>query len=160
MSASINITALNTTQNSIDWSWNTGLTVTSISIDGNKIITADNSSSEYILNDLQPNSKHIIKVYTSTDSGSNTTYTQSANDDLSNLIALIYKWFWPLIVPLCIFCIAIYLKAEFLAFIVTIISCANIIIIMAGSPVIWGDAVINVIVLITSLFIGFVGIDS
>jgi hypothetical protein len=159
ISATINITS-NVTQNSIDWSWNSGLTLTKLSVDGNTIPTFDNTTNEYISSNLNPNTKHTLNIYTSGDNGSGIATTLKASDDLSNLVAIINKWFFPLILPLIIFVIAIYLEAEFLAFIVTIISAVNIILVMAQNPVIWSDGMINVIVFIASLYLGFLGIDE
>jgi hypothetical protein len=74
-SALINVTAITKTSSEIVWTWNTGLNITSVSVDGSQVALIDKNSSTFILSGLKPLETHIIMVYSLSDVGINTTNT-------------------------------------------------------------------------------------
>ncbi len=92
----LNVTPYSTGSTFIDWKWDTGVSVTNISLDGN--IVASNqvyTSNEYIASNLKPSSTHYLEVYTNSDSGYNKTSTQLASIDYVQLLAqFIYQYIW------------------------------------------------------------------
>lgn len=74
-SAVINVNATSVGTTYIEWSWDNGLNLTDIFIDGSVICGYETTNSSIIYTDLNPNELHSITVYTSTDAGSNSTFT-------------------------------------------------------------------------------------
>ena len=74
-SAVINVTYANVGTTYINWSWNAGLNVTDIFLDGVQQCGYETTNSSIIQTGLDPNSLHTIVVVTSIDIGSNSTTT-------------------------------------------------------------------------------------
>jgi hypothetical protein len=74
-SATINITVASTGSTFIQWDWNTGLTMTNVTVDGYNVCNFDQHGHTFILSGLNPNETHSISVYTATDFGTNTAMT-------------------------------------------------------------------------------------
>ena len=153
VSATINVSAINITQNSINWQWNNGLTLTKLSVDGVLIPLVDNTSFNYILNDAYPNTKHIIIVYTSSDMGTNISYTSGDNSAQNNIWQWVLKWLEILIVPLIIVVIAVWLRLNFVAYISLLFSGYNIITNLNSTN--WYYALISGIVFILCCIVAF-----
>ena len=75
VSAVINVNATSVGTTYIEWTWDNGLNLTDIFIDGSVICGYETTNSSIIYSDLNPNELHSITVYTSTDAGSNSTFT-------------------------------------------------------------------------------------
>jgi hypothetical protein len=74
-SATINITPMNTGETYINWSWNAGLNLSVILIDGIEICGYETTNSSLLVGGLSANSLHTIQVRTDTDIGTNSTMT-------------------------------------------------------------------------------------
>jgi hypothetical protein len=98
-SATINITVASTGSTFIQWDWNTGLTMTNVTIDGYNVCNFDQHGHTFILSGLNPNETHSIAVYTATDSGTNTAMTTGETSAGSAVAQFFKDW---LIVLLCI----------------------------------------------------------
>ena len=97
VSATIPITSVST-QTSIVWSWQNGLTLTNMSIDGIYVCGFDATASSFVLDHLGQNETHTIKIVTAGDSGTNTA-TTAAN----TVTGLIESWWY--VVLIAILCV-------------------------------------------------------
>jgi hypothetical protein len=108
VSATIDVTANQTTSSSIIWQWDTGLTITSMYIDGYKVTEFNPTGGIFILTGLNPSEQHNIVVSTAGDSGSNITRTLSQtlalNTDTSTDI---YIWAFAGLLGLILFLISL-----------------------------------------------------
>lgn len=69
VSASLNINVDNVSTSDIKWSWSSAYNITSISIDGYKLISPDLLTNKFELSGLNPNETHFINIYSVIDSG-------------------------------------------------------------------------------------------
>jgi uncharacterized protein involved in response to NO len=108
VSAVIDVTANQTTSSSIIWQWDTGLTITSMYIDGYKVTEFNPTGGIFILTGLNPSEQHNIVIATAGDSGSNITRTLSQtlalNTDTSTDI---YIWAFAGLVGLILFLLSL-----------------------------------------------------
>lgn len=112
--AEINITADEVGETYIKWSWNDGLTLTNLTVDGYNIKYFDKNDNHFILSDTNAGELHSIAVYTDSDSGYlavNTTAKKESDSD--KFMATITTWLFFL---LGCFCIFIGLKEPILAY--------------------------------------------
>jgi hypothetical protein len=75
--ATINVNATEIGTTYIQWTWDGGLNVSDILIDGSVICGYETTNASIILAGLNPSELHSITVLTTTDSGSNSTHTLS-----------------------------------------------------------------------------------
>jgi len=85
-SGAINITVDDKTSTYIKWSWNSGITLTNLSVDGYKVLLADVNNNKFVLSGLAENETHILTVNSLTDTGTLTTTTDKAQIKSSELI--------------------------------------------------------------------------
>jgi hypothetical protein len=78
-SAAITITPVDVGCTYIQWDWGSGLTLTEMYFDGNVMCGYDTESSNITFTDLNPGELHTLQLLTAGDSGTNATYTLTAN---------------------------------------------------------------------------------
>jgi len=100
----INISASEVSHNYIKWTWNSGLILTNMSIDGYHIILVDKSTTSFILSELQENTTHTIKIMTREDSGFNETSTILSDKTqlLDTTLAIILGYIFFIAAIICI----------------------------------------------------------
>lgn len=74
-SATINVSATGIGQTYIEWTWDSGLDLSNMLIDGQTMCGYETTNNTYLLTDLNPSELHTIIVVTDDDSGTNSTYT-------------------------------------------------------------------------------------
>ena len=79
-SAIINVTAEDVGTTWITWSWDEGLNVTDIFVDGYKMCGYESTMPSFDMLNQAPCQFHNVSVFTDTDNGTNETYTSCGND--------------------------------------------------------------------------------
>ena len=99
-SAIINVTVNATGPAFIQWNWNTGLNVTSVSVDGWLVYQFDHTSSTFVLSGLDASSTNTIIVNSNNDTGTSTATTQVSL--YTELVSTIYTHVWFLLALVCL----------------------------------------------------------
>lgn len=99
----LSFTTIERDNNYINWYWNISQNITSLSVDSHLIPDFDNTTNNYFLSDLEPNTPHAIKINSINDSACNITYTSGKTaTSADNLTDTINKYLIFLLGVICI----------------------------------------------------------
>jgi hypothetical protein len=104
VSAEINVTADSIGTTYVTWSWGTGLNITGLWVDGNKLCGYDTETPYVDIVDLTSCVNHTIMINTSTDSGTNTTMTVCGFSDSG--IKVVEEVPLPIEIIICSLCLS------------------------------------------------------
>jgi hypothetical protein len=98
VSADIQITVQNSSQNYITWSWPAGMGITNESIDGVTVCGFDSYATSFTLSGLNPGEQHTIVLYNATDSGTNTATTGPDTSVYADITGTINAWIYVILI--------------------------------------------------------------